>query len=310
MTFLQLRDAATAVLAREKSTSLAELFSVELKFTIDTLNNWFSNTIKPKFLELSDIRKRMFIKKNPIAPSKTTCCICWFLLNTEAFAEHLRWYDFIIEMEHLFLRNIFRKNKLEKIENLENIEYYSGCFEKFIELIPIVEGATGIPHRIKEKEKLENFMRDDLNDVFSHLGELKEAIDEVKVVKKFDKSPYIDKITCFIYSAVMDFCKTDKINGIPISEKFVDNVKGISYNKTHIHHSHITGDIIGYAHSYCNFKVRENKKKISVVAYNLFRFDFFFLLKGLRAGSWMTRDVSIGGKNPANIDFAYIGSFY
>ena len=38
-TFYQLKDAATAVLACEKSTSLAELFSVELKFTINTLNN-------------------------------------------------------------------------------------------------------------------------------------------------------------------------------------------------------------------------------------------------------------------------------
>ena len=40
-TFYQLKDAAFAVLAREKSTFLAELFSVELKFTIDTLNAWF-----------------------------------------------------------------------------------------------------------------------------------------------------------------------------------------------------------------------------------------------------------------------------
>ena len=36
-TFYQLKDAAYAVLAREKSTSLAELFSVELKFKINTL---------------------------------------------------------------------------------------------------------------------------------------------------------------------------------------------------------------------------------------------------------------------------------
>lgn len=46
-TFHQLKDAVSAVLAREKSTSLAEIFSVELKCTIDTLDNWFSNTIKP-----------------------------------------------------------------------------------------------------------------------------------------------------------------------------------------------------------------------------------------------------------------------
>ena len=48
-TFYQLKDAADAGLAREKSTSLAELFSVELKFTIDTLNAWFLDTIKSKF---------------------------------------------------------------------------------------------------------------------------------------------------------------------------------------------------------------------------------------------------------------------
>ena len=40
-TFYQLKDAASAVLAREKSTSLTELFSVELKFTFDSLNDWF-----------------------------------------------------------------------------------------------------------------------------------------------------------------------------------------------------------------------------------------------------------------------------
>ena len=101
----------------------------------------------------------------------------------------------------------------------------------------------------------------DFNDVYSHLGEVKEAIDDVKVLRKFDKSNHIDKIICFIYSSVMNFCQTDKVKGIPISEKFIENVKGILYNEIHIHHSHITGDIIGYSHSYCNLKVREARKK-------------------------------------------------
>lgn len=56
-TFFQLKAAASAVLVREKSTSLAGLFSVELKFTIDTLSDWFFNIIMPKFLELNDIKK-------------------------------------------------------------------------------------------------------------------------------------------------------------------------------------------------------------------------------------------------------------
>ena len=104
----------------------------------------------------------------------------------------------------------------------------------------------------------------------------------------------------------MHFRQNDKVKCTPIFEKFVENVRGMLYNKTHIHHSHITGDIIGYLNSFCNSKVRENKKKINVIAYILFRFDFFFLLKGIRAGSWRTRDISIGGKNPTDINFAHI----
>ena len=120
ITFCQLKDAAPAVLPCEKSTSLAELFSLELKFIIDTLNNWFSNTIKTKFLELDNIKKQMFIKENCIVPSKTTCCICGFLVDTEACGEHQRWYDFIVEMEYLFLRNIYSEKDVEKME-IKNI---------------------------------------------------------------------------------------------------------------------------------------------------------------------------------------------
>ena len=75
-----------------------------------------------------------------------------------------------------------------------------------------------------------------------------------------------------------------------------------------IYHSHITGEIYGYAHWYCNKKVRENYCKIPVVAHNLFRFDFFFLAKGLRASVWKTRDIIRGGKNTTDINFASIGN--
>ena len=60
-TFYQLKDAASAVLAQEKSTFLGELFSVELKFTIDTLKVWFGKIIKPKFFKIP--RKKIFERK-------------------------------------------------------------------------------------------------------------------------------------------------------------------------------------------------------------------------------------------------------
>ena len=86
------------------------------------------------------------------------------------------------------------------------------------------------------------------------------------------------------------------------------NIKGIMSNTMHIHHSHVSGDIIGYAHSFCKWKVRENKSEITVNSHNLFKFDFFFLLKGLRAGVWRTRDISVSGKNPTDVSFASIGN--
>ena len=70
----------------------------------------------------------------------------------------------------------------------------------------------------------------------------------------------------------------------------------------------MTGKIVGYAHSFCSEKVRENYYKIPVVAHNLFRFDFFFLMKGMRASVWETRDIVIGGKNPTDINFASVGN--
>ena len=55
-----------------------------------------------------------------------------------------------------------------------------------------------------------------------------------------------------------------------MAKKFMKNIKGVINNKTHIHHSHVNGEIIGYSHSYCNQKLSENKSKISVIAHNLF----------------------------------------
>ena len=45
-----------------------------------------------------------------------------------------------------------------------------------------------------------------------------------------------------------------------------------------------------------------------MIAHNLFRFDFFFSLEGLRSGVWRTRNITIGGKNPTDINFASIGN--
>ena len=66
-----------------------------------------------------------------------------------------------------------------------------------------------------------------------------------------------------------------------------------------IHHWHITREMYGYGHNFCNKKVRELTEKkwqyFSCVFHNRFRFDMTFLAKGLWHSLWQTQDVSLSG---------------
>ena len=227
------------------------------------------------------------------------------MLDVRTSGEHKRWYEFTVECEYLFLRNIYSDTDLQKME-IDDIEKYYEIFDRLVDLFPVVESALEDGNTGTE---FEDFMSVELDNLYSTIDELKEDIDNVVVSKKrFCKTDFSDKIISFIYSSLIKFAETDKVKGIPMSKNFTDNLKEIMKNRTHIHRSHISGEIIGYAHSYCNYKVRENKTKISVAAHNLFRFDLFFLLKGLGASAWKTKVISKGGKNPTNINFANIGN--
>ena len=77
--------------------------------------------------------------------------------------------------------------------------------------------------------------------------------------------------------------------------------------KIHLHHSHVTGKIFGYAHGFCNMKVRENENQFSCITHNLFNM-FFFLFRGIRILVWGTKDLNIDGSGLTKINFASVGS--
>ena len=58
--------------------------------------------------------------------AERTCSVCGFLFNVQAAGEHKPWYNFIVECEHLFLRNIYGIKDFEKI---------NGDIEKYYEII-------------------------------------------------------------------------------------------------------------------------------------------------------------------------------
>ena len=120
------------------------------------------------------------------------------------------------------------------------------------------------------------------------------------------------KVIGYLYRHSINFLPNDKINpDFPKSDKFLQNLIHIHTNKPIIHHSHVTGNITGFAHEYCNSQVRENYFNIPVIAHNQYRFDFFLFLKELtptiwETTIWETTDINIGGRNKTDINFAII----
>ena len=58
------------------------------------------------------------------------------------------------------------------------------------------------------------------------------------------------------------------------------NVHRLIRGKFHLHHSHITGKIFGYAHFFCNSTyIEKSTPEIPFVAHNFFRFDLFYFMK-------------------------------
>ena len=141
---------------------------------------------------------------------------------------------------------------MKKME-IENFDNYSDIICRMINLFEDFESALEIHD---PNENVLEFMREDLQ-MYETFQSIRENIEKINIPKRpYSKKTlfFRDKMLLFLYSNLIRFHKTDKIKGIPLSNK---------------------NCFKGNAHTFCNEKVRENYFKIPVIAHNLFRFDFF-----------------------------------
>ena len=73
-----------------------------------------------------------------------------------------------------------------------------------------------------------------------------------------------------------------------------------------IHYFHRTDRIVGYAQD-LQQKLSGAKNLIPVFAHNLFSFDFFFVVRSIRLCVWHTKQLNIGEKKLANVQYANVG---
>ena len=168
--------------------------------------------------------------------------------------------------------------------------------------ISTIEDFDDCPH-----EEFVNFISEFCQDC-DNFTEINEKIIEVEVKNSF-RTKIAKKtlqIYAFVYKRIMDFPQnTFDYETLTTNDLFVYVHKIINV-KIHIHHWHVTGKIKGYAHDFCNEKVRENKNTLSCVVHNLFGFDIYFLIKGIRLLVSETKDVNIGGTGLTNINYGLL----
>ena len=115
------------------------------------------------------------------------------------------------------------------------------------------------------------------------------------------------QLYAYFYDMMADFppCKFEDLKTVT-TKGFFSSIYRLLQAKVHIHHSHVSGEIFGYAHDFCNWKVRENKYEIPLIGHNFLGFDIFYMVKGYRSSCWGTKEFSIGGTNLTNVNYANV----
>ena len=313
VTLKQLRDCALAVHKKSNVLAISEMFCTEIKFATNCLLKWYQN--KYKNFELSIESKNEFEKENPIDWENGECVLCRFPLEanpTTPQNEKMSYGDFIIKKEHMFLRNIFSKEELSKSSAINTFESFHKHFIEFLEIVIFLEEGINSSLHFSDCSypNLIRFIQKHFSD-FDSFEQIKEDI-EIVEIKGYTNSKipkFSLQIYAFVYDKIMKFPFSQfEYETVTTSNLFV-SVHRIINAKIHLHHSHVTGQVKGYAHDFCNWTVRENHDVVPCIAHNFFKFDMFFLLKGIRLSVWRTDDIRIGGNNMVDINYAQIDNF-
>ena len=313
ITVKQLRDCALAVHKKTNVVAMSEMFCTEIKFATNCVLKWYH--AKYKNLELSLESKNEFEKENPIDWEDGECVLCRFPLEvnpTTCENEKMSYGDFIIKKEHMFLRNIFSEEELLKSSSIATFESFHKHFIEFLKIVVFLEEEIKLSRPFSDCSyvDLKRFIEKHFSE-FDSFKHIKQDIETVQIkgysnskIPKFNLQLY-----AFVYDKVMKFPFSKFEYETVTTTNLFTSIHRIINAKIHLHHSHVTGEVKGYAHDFCNWTVRENNDVVPCIAHNFFKFDMFFLLKGIRLSVWRTDDINIGGNNMVDINYAQIDNF-
>ena len=206
----QLGDAALAVGNRKKNTALAEMFSVELKFTVDSLKFWFNKN--KKVLETTQEQRFQFAQNS----IKQTCCLCDLPLQSRA---DNGWFEHICKVEHLFLEHIYSAREMCQM----GIAEFGIYFDKLKQILDKVDDFCA-------SFETENRISISNGKTNPEINEIVKKIKQTNTSKKDQNEATKEKTIGFLYKTAINFLLTDKISGdFPMSARIFAEYDFYSY---------------------------------------------------------------------------------
>ena len=225
------------------------MFSIELKFTADCLKFWFQKN--HKIIEL-DVDEKEEFRRNNLLTKHTLCCLCNFPIEPRA---ENRWAQHVFKAEHLFLENVYSEKQMEQM-GIRNFETFSQKLNKILDNVDIF--CQSLESESYQQQQNNNESSAEIENIISKIKKIKTSTLNYNQSPTDNKNKATkEKTIAYLYQHAICFIKTDKIKGeIPISNKFLSNMCAISKYRKVIHHSHVTGKIIVFAHDFCNQKCK------------------------------------------------------
>ena len=254
--------------------------------------------------------------QNPINSKENKCVICKFPLKLEPTNyltpdNEMTFGDFIIRFEDKFLRNIYTIEQIESSDQINNLKIFYEIFNSYIAicirlLALLNQNRLDFLNDATEEFVQETFLGDEICDIKNTINQtdIKNAIKKSGSVNKFNL-----KVYAYLYYQLVAFPKSEINYESITSSKFFIHVHELIKGKVHLHHSHITGQIIGYSHDFCNTKVTEKSNaEIRLIAHNFFSFDLFYFLKTYVASARCSKEVNVGGNGLTQANYGRINN--
>ena len=234
-TLLQLKDAVFQVHSRKDELAISTMFNIEITFAADILLKGFNMKVKPKHLEFDPFVRIQYQRENPIDWETTKCFICNFPLNINVKGlgyneSDMSYIDFAIRKEHIFLRNIYEVEDLNKSKNIKNIEFYYAAFDRFLKILKCMENELKDAATYDDiyNDDVRNFLEEECPAWSDSVEDLMNDIKAVEIKNLKTRTPKLTlQIYAFVYDILMNFRENKFVFKTVTTQGFFENLYSI-----------------------------------------------------------------------------------